>query len=88
MSFPGFLRAGKSLGRVDIYVYFAFCIGCGRTAPDPSSDHTMTDGTIVPYGNGIDTKVADSSLLYNEYPLLIYSILVSYSSIYGKNKHI
>ncbi|CAB3982898.1 Poly [ADP-ribose] polymerase 1 [Paramuricea clavata] len=30
--------------------------GCGRTAPDPSSDHTASDGTIVPYGNGIDRQ--------------------------------
>ncbi|XP_028396308.1 poly [ADP-ribose] polymerase 1-like isoform X2 [Dendronephthya gigantea] len=46
--------------------------GCGRTAPDPSDDHTMDDGTIVPYGNGIDTNVVKSSLLYNEY--IVYDV--------------
>ena len=46
--------------------------GCGRTAPDPSSDHITSDGTIVPYGNGIDTEITRSSLLYNEY--IVYDV--------------
>ena len=49
-----------------VFIDFA---GCGRTGPDPSSDIVLDDGTIVPLGKGVDTKVDRSSLLYNEYPL-------------------
>ena len=43
--------------------------GCGRTGPDPTADITLEDGTIVPVGKGTSTSVANTSLLYNEYPL-------------------
>ena len=43
--------------------------GCGRTGPDPTGDITLEDGTIVPVGKGTSTSVANTSLLYNEYPL-------------------
>ena len=44
----------------------------------------MSDGTIVPYGNGIDTNVVKSSLLYNEYPLLMIktSVASSHASVF------
>ena len=45
-----------------------FITGCGRTGPDPLSDITLEDGTIVPVGKGADTGLKNSSLLYNEYP--------------------
>jgi len=45
-------------------------LGCGKTGPDPSADVTLEDGTIVPVGKGANTSVANSSLLYNEYPFV------------------
>lgn len=45
--------------------------GCGRTGPDPTADITLEDGTIVPVGKGTSTSVANTSLLYNEYPLAL-----------------
>ena len=42
--------------------------GCGKTGPDPSADITLEDGMIVPVGKGSNTSVANSNLLYNEYP--------------------
>ncbi|XP_071962763.1 poly [ADP-ribose] polymerase 1-like isoform X2 [Antedon mediterranea] len=45
--------------------------GCGSTAPDPSGDVTMDNGTIVPMGKGIQTKV-QGSLLYNEF--IVYDV--------------
>jgi len=43
------------------------CKGLGRTAPDPSQDLTLKDGTIVPLGNGVESGAKDTSLLYNEF---------------------
>ena len=40
----------------------------GGTAPDPTLDRTLPNGCIVPLGHGKKTGVANSSLLYNEYP--------------------
>ena len=51
--------------------------GCGRTGPDPGADITLTDGTIVPSGKGTNTTVPTSSLLYNEYPSMLRSVLFS-----------
>lgn len=47
-----------------------FALGCGKTGPDPSADVTLEDGMIVPVGKGTNTSVANSSLLYNEYPFI------------------
>ncbi|XP_067018725.1 poly [ADP-ribose] polymerase 1-like [Acropora muricata] len=46
--------------------------GCGRTGPDPASDVTLKDGTVVPCGKGTKTTVSNSSLLYNEY--IVYDV--------------
>ena len=48
--------------------------GCGRTGPDPTADITLEDGTIVPVGKGTNTSVANTSLLYNEYPLALTTL--------------
>lgn len=42
--------------------------GLGRTHPDPSHDVTLPDGVVVPKGKGVDSRITNSSLLYNEYP--------------------
>ena len=54
-----------------------FILGCGRTGPDPASDVTLKDGTVVPCGKGTKTTVSNSSLLYNEYPLTLHALSVS-----------
>lgn len=41
--------------------------GVGGTQPDPSATITMKDGVKVPLGQGVDSKVPGSSLLYNEF---------------------
>ncbi|XP_054748686.2 poly [ADP-ribose] polymerase 2-like [Lytechinus pictus] len=44
--------------------------GLGRIAPDPKKSFTMEDGTVIPLGKGIDTKVVNPNgytLNYNEY---------------------
>lgn len=44
--------------------------GLGRIAPDPKSNYTMDDGTVVPLGKSIDTKVVNPNgytLNYNEF---------------------
>ncbi|KAK2567464.1 Poly [ADP-ribose] polymerase [Acropora cervicornis] len=35
--------------------------GCGRTGPDPASDVTLKDGTVVPCGKGTKTTVSNSN---------------------------
>lgn len=45
--------------------------GMGTTQPDPAQNRTLDDGLIVPLGTPVQRKI-NSSLLYNEYPLLIY----------------
>ena len=42
--------------------------GLGQTHPDPSKDIILPDGVVVPKGKGVDSKITNSSLLYNEYP--------------------
>lgn len=44
--------------------------GLGRTAPDPHAAVTL-DGVQVPLGKGTHTNIDDTSLLYNEYPLVM-----------------
>lgn len=44
--------------------------GVGQTQPDPAQNRTLDDGTIVPLGKPV-TNPVQTSLLYNEYPLLI-----------------
>lgn len=46
----------------------------GRTAPDPRDSFNM-DGVQVPLGKGVSTNIDDTSLLYNEYPLIFISLL-------------
>mmetsp|Transcript_64488 Transcript_64488/g.74962 ORF Transcript_64488/g.74962 Transcript_64488/m.74962 type:complete len:768 (+) Transcript_64488:42-2345(+) len=46
--------------------------GMGKNAPPASSFVTMDDGTIIPIGKGEDTKIAQGSLLYNEF--IVYDI--------------
>jgi hypothetical protein len=50
--------------------YDTILVGCGRTAPDPSGSHITSDGVEIPMGVGADSGVDNSSLLYNEYPLM------------------
>lgn len=42
--------------------------GCGMCHPDPKDTLVTDDGMIVPLGKGVDSKIGQSSLLYNEYP--------------------
>ncbi|CAF0920722.1 unnamed protein product [Brachionus calyciflorus] len=46
--------------------------GCGRTAPSPEQSHFTPDGVEIPMGNGVDSGVKNSSLLYNEY--IVYDV--------------
>eukprot|EP00056_Hartaetosiga_gracilis_P009723 m.140390 g.140390 ORF g.140390 m.140390 type:complete len:112 (-) comp13180_c2_seq7:97-432(-) len=41
--------------------------GKGKTHPNPKKDITLDDGVVVPLGEGVSSKVTNSSLLYNEY---------------------
>ena len=43
------------------------CKGIGKTGPDPSMEKKLSDGVVVPIGNGVEDKDLDSTLLYNEY---------------------
>lgn len=52
-------------------ISFSFS-GLGRTAPDPGAAVTL-DGVQVPLGKGVHTNIDDTSLLYNEYPLIFIS---------------
>ncbi len=50
-----------------------FCTkGVGRWAPDESSAVKLNNGTLVPLGELKDSKVADTSLIYNEF--IVYDI--------------
>ncbi len=40
--------------------------GLGRTAPDPTQQISLPNGTIVPLGKGKNTGISDTSLQYNE----------------------
>lgn len=53
------------------YDYTFHFLGLGSTHPDPSGLITLDDGTIVPKGEGTNSGVDRTSLLYNEYPLLL-----------------
>lgn len=49
--------------------------GLGKTAPDPKNYTTLTDGTIVPMGPGVNTNVVNPrgyTLMYNEY--IVYDV--------------
>ncbi|CAF1311166.1 unnamed protein product [Rotaria sp. Silwood1] len=41
--------------------------GCGQTIPDPKKHYYTDDGVLVPMGLGVNAKLPQSSLLYNEY---------------------
>lgn len=46
------------------------CKGIGRTMPDPAASLIMNGEVEVPLGKPIPSNVNDTTLLYNEYPLL------------------
>ncbi|KAK2177762.1 hypothetical protein NP493_581g01048 [Ridgeia piscesae] len=46
--------------------------GCGKTGPDPAGSYVTPDGVTIPKGHGVETKVKDTSLLYNEY--IVYDV--------------
>ncbi|CAF3938965.1 unnamed protein product [Rotaria sp. Silwood2] len=41
--------------------------GCGQTVPDPKEHYYTDDGVLIPMGRGVNAKIPQSSLLYNEY---------------------
>lgn len=45
--------------------------GIGRTMPDPQGYRSTDSGAIIPMGKGTPSSVTYTSLLYNEYPLLV-----------------
>ncbi|XP_064404222.1 poly [ADP-ribose] polymerase 2-like isoform X3 [Halichondria panicea] len=50
-------------------------MGLGRIAPNPSMDHTLSDGCVVPLGTSVDTGVSNPrgyTLNYNEY--IVYDV--------------
>ena len=44
--------------------------GLGKTAPDPANTYTTPEGVAIPMGKGMQSSITNTSLLYNEYPLL------------------
>ncbi len=46
--------------------------GVGRWAPEEKEAIHLDDGTLVPLGKLKDTKISDSSLIYNEY--IVYNV--------------
>ena len=46
--------------------------GVGRTCPDPTENKVLENGLIVPAGRGVPAPVTHTSLLYNEYPHLLW----------------
>lgn len=54
---------------------FFFITGLGRTAPDPNATVTL-NGVQVPLGKGVHTNIDDTSLLYNEYPLILVCLVI------------
>jgi len=55
--------------------------GLGETEPDPEEVHTSSDGVLVPYGKPVESKKSNSSLLYNEYELYLYSLFIWYTAL-------
>lgn len=49
--------------------------GLGKTHPDPAQTVVMADGVEIPLGKGIPSPHTNTSLLYNEYPFLIFFII-------------
>lgn len=46
--------------------------GCGKTTPNPDDYFTTEDGVIIPMGKGVQSKVKNSSLLYDEF--IVYNV--------------
>ena len=44
--------------------------GLGRTAPTTDGHKTTEEGVVIPMGKGSSTAVDNTSLLYNEYPIV------------------
>lgn len=51
------------------FTMFLLSEGLGRTAPDPRATVSL-NGVDIPLGKGANTNIDDTSLLYNEYPLV------------------
>lgn len=69
------INRGLVCVRPDFHTGFFFFTGVGRTAPDPGATVTL-DGVQVPLGKGVHTNIDDTSLLYNEYPLVVISLVI------------
>lgn len=59
----------------NIHFWGFFITGLGRTAPDPNATVTL-NGVQVPLGKGVHTNIDDTSLLYNEYPLILVCLVI------------
>lgn len=59
----------------NIHFWVFFITGLGRTAPDPNATVTL-NGVQVPLGKGVHTNIDDTSLLYNEYPLILVCLVI------------
>lgn len=64
----------------NVFNMFLLSEGLGRTAPDPRATVSL-NGVDVPLGKGTNTNIDDTSLLYNEYPLVFW-IICCLSSVY------
>lgn len=42
------------------------------TCPDPQGSYVSPDGVEIPMGKSADSGISHSSLLYNEYPCLLF----------------
>ena len=45
-----------------------YALGVGLTSPDPSMTIKTEQDVEIPLGTPVETKMKNSSLLYNEYP--------------------
>lgn len=59
--------------------------GVGKTMPDPAQNKTLDDGTVVPLGKPVTNNV-NTSLLYNEYPLLITITICIFMTCLSRQK--
>lgn len=53
---------------LDSKIASPYISGIGMTCPDPKGDYTTPDGVVIPTGEGMNSDIGHSSLLYNEYP--------------------
>ena len=57
-------------------MYMYPVVGIGMTCPDPKGDYTTPDGVVIPTGEGTNSDIGHSSLLYNEYPFTVKTMMV------------